>query len=138
MFGLAKLSPIMPAPCDCTCLGHLGQRDRDKRCLHWRRWHDNTTTMTRDNDTLVLALATLGEATEIGSFLFMSRRQRWQRQIQSCDCRVSLSLMVTLTTVANVNDPLRLSIVLLENIYRTNVAHDDRHFYSPGLSFRKS
>jgi hypothetical protein len=94
--------------------------------------------MTRDNDTLVLALATLGEATEIGSFLFMSCRQRWQRQVQSCDCRVSLSLMVTLTTVANVNDPLRLSIKLLENIYRTNVAHDDRHFYSPGLSFRKS
>ncbi len=28
-------------------------------------------TMTRDRDTLVLALATLGGATEIGSFLFL-------------------------------------------------------------------
>ncbi len=27
--------------------------------------------MTRDSDTLVLALATLGNATEIGSFLFV-------------------------------------------------------------------
>ena len=30
------------------------------------------------------ALATLGGATQIGSFLFMSCRPRWPRQVQSC------------------------------------------------------
>ncbi len=34
-------------------------------------------TTARDRDTLVLALATLGESTEIGSFLFMSHCPRW-------------------------------------------------------------
>ncbi len=62
-------------------------------------------TMTRDSDALVLALATLGKATEIGSFLFKSCLPRWPRQVQSCDCCMSLTLMVMLTNVANVNDP---------------------------------
>jgi len=63
-------------------------------------------TMTCDSDTLVLALATLGEATEIGSFLFRSCCPRWPRQLQSRDYCMLLSLMVKLTNVANVSDPL--------------------------------
>ncbi len=39
----------------------------------------------------LLALTTLGDATEIGSFLFMSRCPRWPRQVQVCHCRLSLS-----------------------------------------------
>ncbi len=39
--------------------------------------------------TILLALATLGDATQTGLFLFMSRRPRWPRQVS--DCRVSLS-----------------------------------------------
>ncbi len=38
----------------------------------------------------VLALATLGGATQIGSFLFMSCHPRWPRQVSN-DCRVPLS-----------------------------------------------
>ncbi len=52
------------------------------------------------------ALATLGDATQIWSFLFMSCRPRWPRQVQSRDCLVSLLLMVMLTNVANVTEPL--------------------------------
>jgi hypothetical protein len=37
-------------------------------------------TATRDSHYL-LALVTLGSATEIGSFLFVSRRPRWPRQV---------------------------------------------------------
>ncbi len=58
-----------------------------------------TATTTRDRDTLVLALASLVEAAEIGSFLYMSHHPRWPRQVQSCDCYVWLSLTVTLTNV---------------------------------------
>jgi hypothetical protein len=36
-----------------------------KQCLHWRRWRDNAG----DSDTLVLALASLGKATEIEMIL---------------------------------------------------------------------
>ncbi len=39
-----------------------------KLCLHWRRRRE-PVTMTCDSDTLVLALATLGEATEIEMIL---------------------------------------------------------------------
>jgi hypothetical protein len=41
-------------------------------------------TTTRDGDTLLLALATLGRATEIEMILSMSQRPRWPRQVQSC------------------------------------------------------
>ncbi len=47
-------------------------------------------TATRDSHYL-LALATLGDATEIGLFLFMSRCPKWPRQVQVCRCRLSLS-----------------------------------------------
>jgi hypothetical protein len=39
----------------------------------------------------VLALATFGSMTEIGSFLSLSLHPRWPRQIQMCHCRVPLS-----------------------------------------------
>ncbi len=73
-------------------------------------------TMTCYSDTIVLALATLGEATKIGSFLLMSRCPRWPRQVQSRHCCVSLSLMVTLTDAANVNDPIRRIIYTQPNV----------------------
>ncbi len=39
--------------------------------------------MYLDIYAIVLALATLGGTTEIGSFLFLSHRPRWPRQVQS-------------------------------------------------------
>ncbi len=39
----------------------------------------------------LLYLATLGDATQIGSFLLLSCRPRWPRQVQLCLCHVSLS-----------------------------------------------
>jgi hypothetical protein len=47
-------------------------------------------TMTHNGDTLVLALATLGGATEVDMILSESHRPRWPRQEQSRDCHVSL------------------------------------------------
>jgi hypothetical protein len=40
----------------------------------------------RQRHEAVLASATLGDATQIGSFIFMSLRPRWTRQ-ESSDCR---------------------------------------------------
>ncbi len=42
-------------------------------------WAKMSATSRHDNATL-LALATLGDTTQIGSFLFVSQHQRWQRQ----------------------------------------------------------
>ncbi len=52
--------------------------------------------------TIVLALATLGNATQIGSFLFMSLHPRWSRQASS-DCCCGRRYCVTF---ANVNTTL--------------------------------
>jgi hypothetical protein len=41
-------------------------------------------TMTCDINTLVLALATLGNAPEIEMILSMWNRPRWPREVQSC------------------------------------------------------
>jgi len=48
-------------------------------------------TVTHDSHYL-LALATLGDMTQIGSFLFMSYCPRWPRQVQVCYYHVSLAL----------------------------------------------
>jgi len=67
--------------------------------LHWRTLGDNNG----DSDNHYLfALATLGDMTQIGLFLFMSLRPRWPRQVSNdCRCRLCYHLMF-----ANVNDPL--------------------------------
>jgi hypothetical protein len=39
-------------------------------------------TMTHDSDTLILALATLGRASEIEMILSVSHRPRWPRQVK--------------------------------------------------------
>ncbi len=58
---------------------------------------------------IVLALATLGDATQIGLFLFMSLCPRWPRQVSNgCRCRWHYRV-----TFANVNNPLCRSIILL-------------------------
>jgi hypothetical protein len=66
---------------------------------------------------IVLALATLGCTTEIGSFLFMLRLPRCPIQVRS-DCRVSLLLLVAVArvialTFANGNTALRKIIRIL-------------------------
>jgi hypothetical protein len=55
--------------------------------------------------TIVLALATLGDATQIGMFLFLVAQPKYCHIAQG-DCHVFLSLTVSLTNVINVNDPL--------------------------------
>jgi hypothetical protein len=42
--------------------------------------------------TIALALAILGSATEIGSFLFLSCRSRWPKQVQSCVVIIEIGL----------------------------------------------
>ncbi len=72
MFPLAKVNAIMPAIMLVTVI-HI-----------------------------VLALATLGDVTLIGLFLFMSICPRWPRQVSNdCYCRWCYRI-----TFANVNDPL--------------------------------
>jgi hypothetical protein len=65
---------------------------------------------------IVLALATLGGATEIGSFLFMLRLPRCPIEVSS-DCRVSLLLVAVASiialTFANGNMALRMIICML-------------------------
>ncbi len=56
--------------------------------------------------SIVLALATLGDAAQIGLFLFMSLCPRWPRQVSN-DCRCRQHYRLTLT---NVNDPLAWSL----------------------------
>ncbi len=41
---------------------------------------------------ILLALATLGDMTQIGTFLSLSLRPRWPRQVHVCCCCMSLSL----------------------------------------------
>jgi hypothetical protein len=69
-------------------------------------------TTTPYSDTLVLALATLGGTTEMGPFLFVVILPKVAKASTVVtvtwlwhDCHVSLSLMVSLTNFANVNDP---------------------------------
>jgi hypothetical protein len=50
-------------------------------------------TATRDSHNL-LALATLGGVTEIGSFQFMLCHPRWLRQVSSASC---VSMFLTLS-----------------------------------------
>ncbi len=70
-------------------------------CSHlWMAYIGDTVSKTAGNsdrrrNLTVLALATLGNATQIGLFLFMSCRPRWPRQVS--DCRVSLSLSPALS-----------------------------------------
>ncbi len=54
VFTLAKVSMIMPA------------------------------TMRRNNDTLVLALVTLGNGTEIEMILYLSHHPRWKSKYIAC------------------------------------------------------
>jgi hypothetical protein len=63
-------------------------------------------TMTRDRNTLILALATLGGATEIEMILSFLHHPRWPRQVQLHNCCVLLSPTVLLANFTNVNDPL--------------------------------
>jgi len=51
-------------------------------------------TDTCDSHCL-LAMATLGDAIQIGSFLFMPCRPRCPRQVQVCHCRMSLSSVLS-------------------------------------------
>jgi hypothetical protein len=73
---------------------------------------------------IVLALATLGDATQIGLFLFMLLRPRWPKQVSN-DCHCHRHYPVTF---ANVNEPLvvksgrclispRLSMCLLLSLW---------------------
>ncbi len=55
-----------------------------------RQWHATVT--------IELALANLGDATQIGSFLFMSLHPRWPRQISS-DCRCRRHYCMTFSNV---------------------------------------
>jgi hypothetical protein len=64
-------------------------------------------TMTCDSGMLVLALATLGGATKIGSNLFLCHASQGGQGKYSSDCRASLSLTVSLTNFTNVNSPVR-------------------------------
>jgi hypothetical protein len=59
--------------------------------LHW--WYllaKPSATATRDSHVAVLALATLGDVTQIGSFLSLSLHSRWPRQVEVCRCQVLL------------------------------------------------
>ena len=67
--------------------------------LHWQRLDDNAS----DSDShYLLALSTLGDATQKGLFPFLSLRPRWPRQVSN-DCRCRRHYHVAFT---NVNDPL--------------------------------
>jgi hypothetical protein len=57
---------------------------------------------------VILALATLGKATQIGLFLFMSLRPWWPRQVSN-DCHCHRHYHVTF---ANVNNSLVLFVGL--------------------------
>jgi len=48
-------------------------------------------TMTRDGETLVFALATLGGATEIEMILSVSRDQRWPKQVKCLSLSLTFS-----------------------------------------------
>ncbi len=73
---------------------------------------------------IVLALATLGDATQIGLFLFMPLCPRWPRQVSNdCCCRRHYSV-----TFANVNDPL--SLILLSCIYNGRFYCKNIHHYA--------
>ncbi len=70
-------------------------------------------TTTPQSDMLVLALATLGGITDIASFLFVVTPPKVPNASTTVtvmlllhDCHVSLSLTVSLTNFANVNNPL--------------------------------
>ncbi len=70
-------------------------------------------TTTPQSDMLVLALATLGGITEIASFLFVVTPPKVPNASTTVTvmlllhyCHVSLSLTVSLTNFANVNNPL--------------------------------
>jgi hypothetical protein len=73
---------------------------------------------------IVLALATLGDATQIGLFLFMSLCPRWPRQVSN-DCRCHQHYSVTF---ANVNDPLRL--IIISYMYIGRFCYKNIHHYA--------
>jgi hypothetical protein len=73
---------------------------------------------------IVLSLATLGDATQIGLFLFMSLCPRWPRQVSN-DCHCHWHYRVTF---ANVNDPL--SLILLSDIYIGRFCYINIHHYA--------
>jgi hypothetical protein len=50
-----------------------------KPCLHWQNLRYNAGKTTCNSNTLVLALATLGDVTEIEMILSLSRRPRCPR-----------------------------------------------------------
>jgi hypothetical protein len=64
--------------------------------LHWRCFFLQRYCRQQQHANHYLpALATLGDATQIGSFLFLSCRPRWPRQVQVCCCHMSLSLALS-------------------------------------------
>ncbi len=71
--------------------------------------------------TIVLALATLGNMIQIEMILSVLRCPRWPRQVPLCNCHVSLSPMVSLTNIANVNDPLVCEWYFVPNFYNTKI-----------------
>ncbi len=72
---------------------------RIKAHLHWQRFYSSITpaTATRDSHYLI-ALATLGDATEIEMILSLLRRPRWPRQISS-DSHVLLLRVAVASTI---------------------------------------
>jgi hypothetical protein len=55
--------------------------------------------MTRNNDIVELALATLGDATKIEKILSLSRSPRWPRQVQKWLMCVTGAGIIALNTL---------------------------------------
>jgi len=94
---------------DCTCLGHLGRRDINRNDLSMSLCPRQPRQVQACRCPMPLSLALLHHLHQcehrIYISLSVSHNPRWPRQVNS-DCRVLLSLTVTLTNVANVSDPL--------------------------------
>jgi hypothetical protein len=81
-------------------------KDRYLDCLHCRSLlAKQSATATCDSHIIILALATLGDSTQIGSFLFMSCRPRWPRKVRKVCIVCAISGIITLN-FPNVNTAL--------------------------------
>ncbi len=79
-----------------TCLGHLGQCSTHTIGSSTLATGFLAKILVTVTDIL-LALATFGEMTQLGSFLLLSLCPRWPRQIQMCHCCCSMSLLLALS-----------------------------------------
>jgi hypothetical protein len=85
-----------------------------KPCLHWWRLHDNAS----DSDShYLLALATLGNTTQIGLFLFLVTSPKVDKAstVRTVTCRCHRQFCFA--NFANVNDPSQWNIIKIMVTY---------------------